>query len=114
MPAVDPAFAAYVFNDLADEEERLKWIGTFTQHSSDSFDGVVTYEAWKDIPSVSLIPGADLIVPTRHQESMLADAVAAGGKIERVFIDGAGHVPHLSATGRVADEIVRLGEKSVK
>lgn len=110
MPAVDPAFAAYVFNDLPDEEERTKWLGTFTQHSSDSFDGVVTYEAWKDIPSVSLIPGDDLIVPTRHQESMFANAVAAGGKIERVFIEGAGHVPHLSATGKVADEIVRIGE----
>lgn len=111
MPVPDPAFAAYVFNDLAEEEERAKWIGTFTQHSSASFDGVVTYEAWKDIQSVSLIPSEDLIVPARHQESMLADALAAGGKIERVVIEGAGHVPHLSATEKVADEIIRLGER---
>ncbi|KAJ4416710.1 hypothetical protein N0V82_006619 [Gnomoniopsis sp. IMI 355080] len=112
MPAIDSAFAAYVFNDLDDEEERAKWMGTFTQHSSASFDGEVTYEPWKDIPSVALIPGNDLIVPTRHQESMVADAVAAGGKVEKVLIEGVGHVPHLRATERVVHEIVKIGERA--
>lgn len=112
MPAPDLAFAAYVFNDLDDEEERAKWIDKFTQHSSASFDGVVTYEPWKDIPIAAFIPGNDLVVPTRHQESMVADAVAAGGKIEKVLVEGLGHIPHLSATQRVADEIVKLGQRA--
>lgn len=112
MPAVDPAFAPYIFNDIESEEEREMWLRTaFTRQSSASFDGGVTYEAWKDVPCVSVIAGEDVIVPTRHQEKMFAEAVAAGGKVERVFLEGVGHFLNVTAKERVAAEIIKLGER---
>lgn len=88
----------------------IKWLAAFTQHSSASFDGGATYEPWKEIQRVSLIPENDLTLPTRHQEQIFTDAVAVGGKVERVFFEGMGHSLHLSATERVANDIVKLGE----
>lgn len=112
LPAVDPAYAPYVFNDIESEEERAMWMRTtFTRQSSASFDGGVAYEAWKEIPSVSVIAGEDFVVPTRHQEKMFADAVAAGGKVERVFLEGVGHFLTVTAKERVAAEIIKLGTR---
>ncbi|KAI7773193.1 hypothetical protein LA080_011621 [Diaporthe eres] len=79
-----------------------------TRHSSDSFDGVVAYEAWKYIPSVLVIPEHDVIVPMPLLELMYEQSVAAGGKVRRVFVEGAGHCVNVSRPELVAEELVKL------
>lgn len=83
-----------------------------TPHSSDSFDGVVSYEAWKYIPSVLIIPENDAIVPTPLLEVMYEDSVAAGGKVRRLFVEGAGHCVNISRPEFVAEELVKLAAAS--
>ncbi|KAJ7766492.1 Alpha/beta hydrolase fold-1 [Mycena maculata] len=109
LPPIDPAFAPFLFNDVPDEAERARLLGLMTQHSSDSYDGAVAYEAFKHIPSVSIIPGNDLIVPTRLQELMY-EAVATDGNVSRVFVEGAGHCLNNSRPDIVAAEMVKLAE----
>lgn len=108
LPPIDPSYGAFIFNDIKSEEEQAKYLAMMTRHSSDSFDGVVSYEAWKYIPSVLVIPENDVIVPTPMLEVMYEDSVAAGGKVRRVFVEGAGHCVNVSRPEFVADELVKL------
>lgn len=105
---IDPSFGDYTFNDIESAEERARLLSKMTRHSSDSYDGVVSYEAWREIPSVLVIPGNDFIVPTPLQELMYEQAVAAGGKVKRVFVEGAGHGVNASRPELVAEELVKL------
>lgn len=108
LPPIEPSYGAFIFNDVKSEEEQARYLGMMTRHSSDSFDGVVSYEAWKHIPSVLIIPEHDVIVPTPLLEEMYELSVAAGGKLRRVFVEGAGHCVNVSRPDFVADELVKL------
>lgn len=110
LPAIDPSFGAMIFNDIESEEDRTRYLGMMTRHSSNSYDGVVAYEAWKYIPSVLIIPEKDVIVPTPLLELMYEESVAAGGKVKRVFVEGASHVVNLSQPELVAGELVKLAD----
>ncbi|KAI7777347.1 hypothetical protein LA080_003743 [Diaporthe eres] len=112
LPPIDPSFAAFIFNDIQSEELQAKYLAQMTRHSSDSYDGVVCYETWKDISSVSIIPENDVIVPTPLQELMYEQSVAAGGKVRRVFVEGAGHCVNVSRPEFVAEELVKLAAAS--
>lgn len=108
LPELDPGIASVLFNDIADEGERLRYFRMSTRQSSDSFDGVVKYEPWKDISSVYLIPGEDLIVPTALQEKMYEQAKEAGGKISKVLVEGAGHAITNSQPELVVQQMIKL------
>ncbi|KAG8158116.1 hypothetical protein KVR01_011877 [Diaporthe batatas] len=108
LPPIDPSFATMIFNDIESEEDQTRYLGMMTQHSSDSYDGVVAYEAWKYIPSVLVIPENDVIVPTPLLELMYEQSVAAGGKVKRVFVKGAGHCVNLSQPELVVGELIKL------
>lgn len=112
LPAISPSFMKAIFNDVPLSEEGIidRYSGAFTRHSSDSFDYKIPYEAWKDIPSVDIIPGNDLIVPTKVQLTMFERAVAAGGKVTKVFVEGAGHAINVSQPELVAAEMIKLAE----
>lgn len=117
LPALDRSVLEAIFSDMLpsgeeekDEDAIAKYAGTFTRHSSDSFDYAIEYEAWRDVPSVYLIPGADVVVPTAAQLAMFEYAVAAGGNITKVLVPGAGHALNVSRMGLVADEMVKLAE----
>lgn len=112
LPPIDPSFGAFIFNDIKSEELQAKYLAQMTRHSSDSYDGVVSYEAWKEIPSVTVIPENDVIVPTPLQEVMYEQSVAAGGKVRRVFVEGAGHCVNVSRPELVAEELVKLAAGS--
>lgn len=112
LPPIDPAFGAFIFNDIKSEEEQARYLAQMARHSSDSYDGVVSYEAWKYISSVLVIPENDVIVPTPLLEAMYEQAVAAGGKIRRVFVEGAGHCVNVSRPELVAEELVKLAAES--
>lgn len=119
LPALDRSVLEAIFSDMLPSGEKekeggqdviAKYAGTFTRHSSDSFDYAVEYEAWRDVPSVYLIPGDDVVVPTAAQLAMFEHAVAAGGQITKVLVPGAGHALNVSRMELVADEMVKLAE----
>lgn len=58
------------FDDIEEEAVIAELHSRMTRHSSDSFDGKVTYAAWTDIPSVRFFPEKDVIVPTALQTEM--------------------------------------------
>ncbi|TPX16886.1 uncharacterized protein E0L32_003448 [Thyridium curvatum] len=89
-----------------------RYLSFFTRHSSDSYGGKLGYEPWMDIPTVQIIPGMDVVIPTALQEQMHERAVGAGGKVKRVFVDGAGHAVNVIRPEAVVDEMVGLVDKS--
>ena len=107
FPPLPEAFAPMIFNDFPPEEDPRRF-AALTRHSSDSYSGKLSYEAYKYIPSVQIIPGNDVIVPVPLQEEMYQKAVAAGAKVKRVFVEGAGHAVNASRTELVVDEMVSL------
>ncbi|KAB5528969.1 hypothetical protein GE09DRAFT_1194185 [Coniochaeta sp. 2T2.1] len=85
-------FAAMLFNDQEDPAEAQRLLATMGVHSSDSYDGKVTYAAWKDIPTVYVIPLIDLIVPVELQELMYQKAQeVAPNTVTKIEYEDAGH-----------------------
>lgn len=107
LPPFTPELAQLVFNDL-NTEEALEFLRFMSRHSSDSYDGQVSYAAWKDIPSVTVIPSIDIVVPTPMQEAMYERAAKADGKIERVLVEGAGHGLPVSRLDAIIEEMIKL------
>lgn len=101
--------ASSLFGDLA-PAEAARVAGLMTGQSSDSYEGGVMYEAWRDIPSVMLIPDGDTIIPTPLLEGMYERAVAGGGGMRRVLVEGAGHMLPVGKPEVVVAELVRLAE----
>ncbi|RYO80945.1 hypothetical protein DL766_000296 [Monosporascus sp. MC13-8B] len=108
LQPISAELAPLIFNDLESPEDVAKYYSMMTRQSSDSFDGKLSYEAWKDIPSVQMVPEKDIIVPIQLQNAMYEQAVAAGGKITQVFLQGIGHAPNVRVTKLIAEEMVKL------
>ncbi|RYP74840.1 hypothetical protein DL771_002761 [Monosporascus sp. 5C6A] len=111
LQSISAELAPLIFNDIESPEEVAKYYSMMTRQSSDSFDGKLSYEAWKDIPSIQMVPEKDIILPAQMQKAMYEQAVAAGGKITQVSLQGIGHSPHISVRELVAEEMVKLAER---
>ncbi|KAK5327169.1 hypothetical protein LTR70_001644 [Exophiala xenobiotica] len=90
MPAISSEMAAFIFNDVEDQSEMAKYYAMMTRHSSNSYGE------------------KDVILPVHVQEAMYERAVKDGGKVKRVFLEGAGHCPNVSRPQLVVDELVGL------
>jgi len=108
LPAIPPEMAPLVFKDLEDQAEVARYHGMMTQHSSDSYSGKCTWAAWKDVNSVQIIPGRDMILPIVIQEAMYECAVKDAGKVKRLFVEDAGHCVNISRPQLVVDELLGL------
>lgn len=109
LPSIPVDLAALIFNDTS-VEDAGRYHAMMTLHSSDSYNGKTSYEAWKDIPSVQIIPERDMIIPPALQEDMHQKAVEAGGKVSRVYVKDAGHAVNVSQTELVVNEIIKLAQ----
>lgn len=108
LPAIPVEFAGQIFNDVEDPGEVARLHATMGLHSSDSYSGKVSYAAWRDIQSVQVIPGKDVIVPVDVQEGMYKQASeAAPGMVSRWFVEGAGHCP-MWTSSKVQDVVDAL------
>jgi hypothetical protein len=110
FPAVAPEMASACFNDITDQAEILRYGAAMTGHSSDTYSGKVTYAAWRDIPGTTIIPQSDMIVAVQEQEKMYQHAVANGGKIKRIPVEGGAHGITVSQPQLVADELIKLAK----
>lgn len=104
MPVNHQVIAGAVFNDVSDPDFVQELASQFAAHSSDSYDGKVTYEAWKAVPTLAIIPDTDLLMPFALQNGMFERAATAG-EVKKVVIKGAGHGVNISRTQEVLEEI---------
>ncbi|KAB5572577.1 hypothetical protein GE09DRAFT_1185863 [Coniochaeta sp. 2T2.1] len=115
-PTTPAEFASFVFNDVEDPTEAARLHATFERHSADSYDGKVSYAAWKDIPSVQIVPSVDMVISVAKQQEM-ADRVKeiAPEKFKLVVYEGAGHCFcwHGTGIGRTVDKLIKLAEENL-
>lgn len=109
-PRTSVDFAPYIFNDMTDEAEVAKYHGAMERHASDSYDGRATYEAWKYIQSVQIIPQSDFIIPVMVQEDLYERTVKEGGKVRKVYIEGGGHCVNISRPNAVVKQLLKIAE----
>jgi hypothetical protein len=112
--ATPAEYAPFVFNDVEDPAEAARLIATFSRHSADSYDGEVSYAAWRDIPSIQIVPLIDSIIPVAVQDAMFERArEVAPGMVTQVRYEGAGHCFcfHGVWIERTVDEIIGLAEE---
>ena len=100
----------YAFNDVTDPKLVEKYMSEFLEHSSDSYSGKVTYEAWKEIPGWAIVPEKDMIVQVQLQDTMIDRVKSRGGKIETRVVEGAGHCVFLTRE----DECLRVLQEAAK
>ncbi|RKU48750.1 hypothetical protein DL546_002184 [Coniochaeta pulveracea] len=92
LPPIPAEFASVILNDVKDPVEAARLHATMTLHSSDSYNGKVGYAPWKEVKTVVVTPGEDLVIPVEMQEEMYERAKAAtGGKVKKWVVEGAGH-----------------------
>lgn len=107
-PRTPAEFVPFIFNDVTDQAEVAKYYGAMAQHASDTYSGKATYEAWKEIESVQIIPLSDFIVPVVVQEGMYERTLKEGGKVRKVPIEGAGHCVNISQPDLVVAEMLKI------
>lgn len=115
-PAMPAESAPFIFNDGVDPDEAVRLLATFSRHSADSYDGKLSHAAWRDIPSVQIIPSIDLVVPVAIQEAMYEKVrEVAPEKFKQVRYEGAGHgfCFHGVWIERTVEEIVQLAEANL-
>ncbi|MCJ1403203.1 hypothetical protein MMC11_006426 [Xylographa trunciseda] len=94
-----------LFNDLPPEEAE-SWAKRLSFQPAHGWDGVISYTAWKDVPSTYLICDNDAVVPPALQKHWAENAGC------EIVTCSAGHMPMLSQPEKVVEVIRRAaGEK---
>ncbi|KAE9373310.1 alpha/beta-hydrolase [Stipitochalara longipes BDJ] len=104
-------FYKYLFPDLP-EEEAKNYTALLENHSSASWHGVVTYPAYKFIPTTCVIPDQDFIIATDIQKGQVAREDAEGVKITVHELKGVGHSPMVSIPERMAEILISTTKTS--
>ena len=97
MRCLDPEKT--LFGDLP-PEEAAKWAKILQVQPAEGWDDVVTYGAWKIVPSVYLVCEGDACLPPTMQLQM---AERAGSSVEKC---AAGHMPMISVPEKVVEVVV--------
>ncbi|KAJ7455219.1 Alpha/beta hydrolase fold-1 [Mycena galericulata] len=98
--------APFTFNDI-DPAEVEQYHEVLCSQSSDAYNGELgQYVAWKDIPSIYISTGKDLIIPLPPQNTMLERAERERGKVTKVFWEDSGHCPNVSRPGKVVEQLI--------
>jgi len=101
----------YVFSDLP-EPDAIAWTRKLGKHSHVSFDGKLTYPAYRYIPITYLICENDKTLPRDFQESMVELASKECPWEADILRCSAGHVPNVTQPESVIRAIRRAcGEK---
>jgi predicted esterase len=110
-PALTSVFAPVVYSDLP-LPTAVEWTSKFVEHSSVSFDGKLTYPAYKYIPVTYLVCEDDKVISPEMQRSMIEAAKEDGLEID-VRTCSAGHGVNVSATEELVKVIRAAAEEKV-
>ncbi|KAJ5083528.1 Alpha/beta hydrolase fold-1 [Penicillium angulare] len=101
LPAPPDELMVACFNDVP-REEALKSLKQTALQSSDSYDGKVWFEGWREVPSLQILPGGDVVVSREKHEEMFSNTKAAGANIVQKIFEGASHGLMLSIPDKIA------------
>ncbi|KAJ5256980.1 Alpha/beta hydrolase fold-1 [Penicillium angulare] len=104
LPAPPAELMVACFNDVP-RDEALESLKQTALHSSDSYDGKVWFEGWREVPSLQILPGGDVIISREKHEEMFLKTKAAGANIVQKVFDGASHGLMLSVPDKIAAAI---------
>lgn len=109
-------FNEWTVEGSARDEDVKKWFGRMITHTSDSFDGKITYDMWADdsfkAKVVYVVGELDLVVPPALADSMIekVEGKAGSGKVEVTRVKDGGHVMHVTRP----DDIVQVVESLLR
>ncbi|KAL1620212.1 hypothetical protein SLS56_009758 [Neofusicoccum ribis] len=108
----EPALSAkFTFSDLPDEEG-LKLAQSMPHHSAISFNGKLSYAAYKDLPVSYILCTQDCCVPPDLQRSMIASIERESGRKVHVQELESGHCPNASRPAEAAKFIATAVEQA--
>lgn len=99
------------------DEDVEHWFGRMITHTSDSFDGKITYDIWADDKFqgkvVYVIGELDVVVPPALAESMIekVEGKAGKGRVEVTRIGNGGHVMHVTRPDAIVQVVENLLRK---
>ncbi|KAL2800571.1 Alpha/beta hydrolase fold-1 [Aspergillus keveii] len=108
---VNPLSPEEIFYDDMSPPEIETAISELNPHAYQSFSGIVTYEAWRDVPTTYLYCLQDKAIPMRVQR-MLVQEFARGAGIRTETVN-ASHSPFYSVPGEVVKAIRRAAGEHV-
>lgn len=103
----NPEMYPFVFSDLTDPDEVEKYTNMMVRHTADSYRGVLGYAAWKDIPSIYISTGKDVVVPPELQNAMVEKAQKESGKMTKVLNEQSGHCPIISFPEWTTEQLIK-------
>jgi pimeloyl-ACP methyl ester carboxylesterase len=89
-----------LFSDMSDAEAET-WLAQMQCQPAEGWNDVITYGAWKEIPSIYLIAEEDKLLPAQMQAQF---AALAGSEVETVK---AGHMLILSQPEKCVEVILK-------
>lgn len=103
--------AAICFSDIPKERGEA-WMRKFSQHSSVSFMGELTYAGYMDVAVSYMLCEEDLCIPPKSQREGIDMIEKLSGKKVDVTSIIAGHIPNESQPQAVIDWIVDAAKKA--
>ena len=104
-------FYKYLFPDIP-EEEAKRYTALLKNHSSASWHGVITYPAYKFIPTTCIIPELDFVIATNIQKGQVVREEAEGVKIAVHELKGVGHAPMVGVPDKLAQILIDTAKAS--
>jgi pimeloyl-ACP methyl ester carboxylesterase len=101
----------YLFPELP-EEKAKSLTASLKNHPSACWHGVITYPAYKFIPTTCIIPELDFIIATEIQKGQVAREEAEGVKIVVHELKDAGHAPIVSVPDKLAELLISTAKTS--
>ncbi|KUL84131.1 hypothetical protein ZTR_07198 [Talaromyces verruculosus] len=103
----DPSAAVQnLYNDFPDDQDPETWASKLRPQSAASFDGSLTYPAYRDIPTTYLLCEKDRSIPVEIQQVFVRNC---DGDI-RLGSCQAGHSPMITMPSLVAETIVTAAQ----
>lgn len=107
----DPELSAkYTFSDLA-PDRALEWAEQMQPQSTISFDGKLSYAAYKDFPASYIVSTQDMCMPPELQRSMISSMESQSGKKVHVLELESGHCAIASRPAETAKLIAFAAEQ---
>ena len=91
-----------LYHDFPKDQDAETWPSKLRPHSAASFDGALTYAAYRDIPTTYLLCEKDRAIPIKFQQSFVSSCETE----IRVKSCQAGHTPMITMPSLVVDTIV--------
>ena len=106
MEHIPEESAPHTFSDLP-KEEGTEWVRKMPLHSLASWEGKLTYPAYRYIPSSWILCEQDEVVPPEFQRSRIELIERESAQKVDVYDFAAAHCPNISAPKELGDVVLK-------